>query len=84
MDLSIVDNPGDKGVSTQRLLKDKEGTIQLLNRKLEIPSTRLIQTAELTKIEKERETLNTELVNYKSKLLIQEGKEVQWKKYVEI
>ena len=42
MDLSIVDIPGDKGVSTQRLIKDKEGTIQLLKKKLEIASARLI------------------------------------------
>ena len=70
MDLSIAYIPGDKGVSTQRLLKYKEGIIQLLKRKLEIPSARLIQVAELTEIEKERETLNTELVNCKSKLLI--------------
>ena len=71
---------GDKGVATQRLLKDKEGTIQLLKKNLEIPSTLLIQTVELTKIEKEKEALNTELVNCKSKLLVHEGKVVQWKK----
>ena len=78
--LSISYNARDKGFSTQSLLKDGEGTIQLLKKKLEIPSTWPIQTVELTKIEKERETLNTELVNCKSKLLIQEVKEVQWKK----
>ena len=38
----------------------------------------------MTEIEKVRETLNTELVNWKSKLLIQEGKEVKWKKDAEI
>ena len=38
----------------------------------------------MTKIEKERETLNTELVNCKAKLLIQEVKCVQWKKYAEL
>ena len=84
MYLSIVDSQGDKGVATQRLLKDKDGTIQLLNKKLEIPSARLIQIAELMEIEKERETLNTDLVNCKAKLLIQEGKEVKWKKYDEL
>ena len=68
--LVIADILGDKGVTTQRLLKEKEGTIQLLKRKLEIPSARLIQTAELAEIEKETETLNIELVNCKSKLLI--------------
>ena len=34
VDLSIADRPRDKGVTTQRLQKDKEGTIQLLKRKL--------------------------------------------------
>ena len=49
--------------------------IQLLKKKLEIPSIRLIQTSESTHIEKEKDTLNTELIDYKAKLLIQEGKE---------
>ena len=70
IDLSIADTPGDKGTATQRILKEKEGMIQLLKKKLEIPSTRLIQTAELTKIEKVKEALNTELSNSKAKILI--------------
>ena len=37
----------------------------------------------MAEIEKEKETLNIELFNCKPKLLIQEGKVVQWKKYVE-
>ena len=56
----------------------------MFKKKLEIPSIRLIQTIELTEIEKEKETLNTELIDYKAKLLIQEGKEGQWKKDVEL
>ena len=84
MDLYVANRPGDKGVSTQRLLKAKEDTIQMLKRKLEIPYAHLIQMAELTKIEKERETLRNELVNCKSKLLIQKRKEVQWKKDAEL
>ena len=75
---------GPKGVATQRLLKDKEGTIQLLKKKIEIPSAQLIQTAELTEIEKEKEALNIELVICKFKLLIHEGKVVEWKKDVEL
>ena len=42
MDLSITDKLRVKGVATQILLKDKEGTIQLLKKKLEIPSAQLI------------------------------------------
>ena len=75
IDLSIWDIPKDKGISTQRLLKDKEGMIQLLKEKLEIHSTRLIQTTELTDTERDKVTLNTELIDCKEKLLIQEGKE---------
>ena len=40
--------------------------------------------AKLTEIEKEKETLNTELVNCKAKLLVHEWKVVQWKKYAEL
>ena len=70
IDLSVADNPRDKGTTTKRILKDKEGTIQLLKKKLEILTTWLIQTAELTKIEKEKEALNTQVIDYKARLLI--------------
>ena len=56
----------------------------MLKKKLEIPTTRLIQTAELTEIEKEKETLSTNLIDCKAKLLRQEEKERQSKKYVEL
>ena len=38
----------------------------------------------MTEIEKERETLNTELIDCKAKLLIQVKKERQWKKDAEL
>ena len=70
VDTLVADNSRDKGTTTKSLLKDNEGTIKLLNKKLEIPSNRLIQTVELTDIEKDKETLNTELIDCKAKLLI--------------
>ena len=65
----MADSPEDKGISTQRILKEKEGTIQLLKKKIDIIVTRLIQTIELMKIEKEKEALNTELIDYKARIL---------------
>ena len=50
----------------------------MLKNKLKIPSTQLIQTSELTEFEKEKEALNTELNDYKAKLLNLEEKEKQW------
>ena len=52
----------------------------MLKKKLKIPSTQLIQTAELIEFEKEKEALNTELTNYKAKLLKLDEKEKQWEK----
>ena len=52
----------------------------MLKKKLKIPSTQLIQTAELTKFEKEKEALNTKLTDWKDKLLKLEEKEKQWEK----
>ena len=52
----------------------------MLKKKLKIPSTQLIQTSELTKFEKEKEALNTELTNFKDKLLKLEEKQKQWEK----
>ena len=68
MDILVADISGDKGASTQKLLKYKESTIQPLKRKLDIPATQLIQTSKLTEIEKEKEALNTELINCKDRL----------------
>ena len=42
----------DKGVVAQKLLNEKESAIQLLKKKLKIPSTWLIQTSKLTEFEK--------------------------------
>ena len=47
---------------------------------MKIHSTQLIQTSELTEFEKEKETLNTELIDCKAKLLKLEEKEKQWEK----
>ena len=47
----------------------------MLKRKLNIPSTLLIQTSELTEFEKEKEALNTELLDCKARLLKLEEKE---------
>ena len=58
----------------------KENTIQLLKKKLNIPSTQLIQPFELTEIEKEKEDLNGELTNCKAKLLKYIEKEKQWER----
>ena len=49
----------------------------MLKKKFKIPSTQLIQISELTKFEKEKEALNTELIDYKAKLLKLEGEEKQ-------
>ena len=71
----MADSQADKGVSTQRFLKEKENAIQLLKKKLSIPATHLIQTSELIEIEKEKEALNIELIDCKERLLKFEEKE---------
>ena len=80
LELLVADSQADKGFSTQKLLKEKENAIQLLKRKLNIPSTQLIQTSELTEFEKEKEYLNNELIDCKARLLKFEEKEKQWEK----
>ena len=64
----------------QNLFDEKEKEVQVLKKKLKIPSTRLIQTSELTEFEKEKEALNTELIDCKSRLLNLEEKEKHWKR----
>ena len=77
-ELVKVDGQVDKGALDQKLLDEKEMEIQVLKKKLKIPSSQLIQTYELNEFEKEKEALNIELTNYKAKLLKLEEKEKQW------
>ena len=84
VDLLVDDIHEDKGASTQKLLKEKQSAIQLLKRKLDILATWLIQTSEFTEIEKEKESLNTELINFKAILLKYEEKYKQWEKDTKI
>ena len=79
-----VDGQSDKGAVTQKLLDEKEKEVQVLKKKLKIPSTQLIQTSELTEFQKEKEALNIELTNCKAKLLKLEEKEKQWEKYAKL
>ena len=65
-------------------MEEKEREIQVLKKKLKIPSTQLIQTIDLTEFEKEKEALNTELTDCKAKLLKLEEKEKQWEKEVKL
>ena len=73
-ELLKVDWKLDKGAMAQKLLDEKEKEVQVLKRKLKIPSTQFIQTFELTEFEKEKEALNIELTDYKDKLLNLEEK----------
>ena len=63
IDLLAADSQVDKGSATHKLLNEKERTIQLLKKKLKIPSTQLIQASKLTYLEKEKETLIGELTD---------------------
>ena len=72
--------PTDKGAGTQRLLNEKENTIQLLKKKLRIPGTILIQDSELSELEKERENLNDKLTYFYTQLLKLVEKEKQWRR----
>ena len=65
--LLVVDSQANKRDSTQKLWKEKENAIKLLKKKLNIPSTQLIQTSELTKFKKEKEDLNIELIDCKAR-----------------
>ena len=59
VELLVADSQDDKGATTQKLLNEKENAIQILKKKLKLPSTQLIQIVELTDFEKEEEALNT-------------------------
>ena len=64
----------------QNLLDEKEKQVKVLKKKLKIPTTQPIQTSELTEFEKEKEALNTEVIDCKDKFLKLEEKEKHWEK----
>ena len=68
-DLLAMDSEPYRVQATKKILTKKENIIQLLNKKLKIPTTQLIQTSELTMVEKEKELLSQELNDSKAKLL---------------
>ena len=49
-----MDNDQDRGQATKKILAEKENSIQLLKKKLKIPTTQLIRDSELTVLEKEK------------------------------
>ena len=63
----MVDIQDDKGSSIKKLLREKNA-IQLLKRKLNIPSTQLIQNSELIEFEKEKDDLTPKLTDCKERL----------------
>ena len=67
-ELLKVDGQSGKWAVAQKLFDEKEKEVQVLKKKLKIPSTQLIQTSELTEFEKENEALSTELIDCKYKL----------------
>ena len=77
-DLLAIESQADKGLGIYKLLNEKDNFIQLLKKKLKIPSTQLIQAYELAKLEKEKEILSGELIDCKAKLLKFDEKEKHW------
>ena len=75
-----MDSEVDKGQATQKILAEKENTIQLLKNKLKIPATQLIQASELTELEKDNESLSQEINDCKENLLKHVGEQSQWEK----
>ena len=61
-------------------MNEKENTIKILKKKLKIPSTQLIQATWLTELEKEKETLNSELNDCKAKILKFVEEKKQWER----
>ena len=75
-----IDTEANKGEVTQKILAEKENTIQLLERKLNIHATQLIQASELTELEKEKEMLTKELSDKKANLLKLVEEKNAWEK----
>ena len=58
-DFVVIDSEANKGEVTHKIFTKKENTIQLLKRKLNIPSSHLIHDSELAELEKRKRTANS-------------------------
>ena len=67
--LLAIHNEENKGYITKKILEGKENTIQLLNKKLKICATQLIQDSKLTELEKQKEIIAKELSDSKERIL---------------
>ena len=71
IELMAVGGQSNKGDGIQRSLDEKEKEIQLLKKKIIIPSIQLIQGPELAEIEKEKGNLNNYLIDCQAIKLIE-------------
>ena len=65
----LVKNQDNKGAATKKLFNEKENTIQLLKKKINILATQLIKASDLLDLEKEKEILNRKLTDFQAQLL---------------
>ena len=65
----LAENQDNKGAATKKLLNEKENTIQLLKKKINILATQLIKASDLLDLEKEKEILNRKLIDFQAQLL---------------
>ena len=66
------------------MLEEKENSIQLLKKKLNIHATQLLGGTELAEMEEEKENMKNELLECKAKLLQFADKEKQWQKDMDL
>jgi hypothetical protein len=77
LQMDLINKDGDEAT---KLLKEKEDMILKLRRKLKIPDTVLIQGAELTVLEKEKEELANEVNDVTAKMLKLFDEKDHWEK----
>ena len=75
--ISSGDEPGNTQ-ATRRLLEEKDNTIQVLKKKLKIPSSEHAQSLELLALQEEKDKIHQEMMEYKGKTVKLQEENNNW------
>ena len=72
---------GDETWNTQaikRLLEEKDNALQVLKKKLKIPSSEHVQSSELVALQEEKDKIHQEMMEYKGKTVKLQEEKNKW------
>ena len=77
-DIISLGNERDNTQEIKRLLEEKDNALQLLKKRLKIPSTEHVQSSELLALQEEKDKIHQEMMEHKGKSVKLQDKKDKW------